>query len=203
MADQFSLFGDPRCAEPKVHLDPPESGRSCALFFAVQPEPEDAERISQRAAAQRKSLDLDEAHLVDAHRLHVSLHSLGSFKAVPDALLARALDVASRLQAAPFEVCFDQLLSYRNGRIKPLVLQSVAPVFALQAVHQQLGMALADAGLTFSRQFNAHMTLSRHPSLVPAQVLEPLHWTARRFVLIWSHMGLTRYELAGEWLLCG
>ncbi|MBP7453896.1 MAG: 2'-5' RNA ligase family protein [Ottowia sp.] len=202
MTDQFSLFTASPSPAAATALAPPAPGRSCDLFFALLPAPEDAHRISEQAAVLRESLGLDERAVVGAQRLHVSLHSLGSHGAVPDSELSSALAAASQLKSSPFDVCFDRVLTYGRGETKALVLDSTAPMTALHAFHRQLGMALADAGMPAKRTFTPHMTLSRHDAEVPAQALvAPLCWCARRLVLIWSHVGRTRYELAGEWPL--
>ena len=189
-------------------MTPPAPGKVCELFFALQPEAEDAERISAQAGALRRALNLGHGSLVSALRLHVSLYGLGSHETVPNGLLARALNAASRLEFPAFEVAFDQLQSFGRPHAsapakarQPLVLTSSVPQSALEELHLRLGMALADAGVSLDRRFSPHMTLSRHATLVPSQAIEPLRWTARRFVLIWSHVGLTRYEWAGEWPL--
>ncbi|MFD1709152.1 2'-5' RNA ligase family protein [Ottowia flava] len=186
-------------------MAPAAPGFRCELFFAVQPEQEDAERISAQAEAVRQALNLYGGSVVSAPRLHISLHGLGRYDAAPKELLARALDAAARVRLAPFEVAFDQLMSFGRPDAKtdayPLVLTESVPDPGLLALHQRLGMALADAGIPVELPFHPHMTLSRHGKHVPSQPQAPMRWTARRFVLIWSHLGKTRYERAGDWLL--
>ncbi len=183
----------------------PAPGHTCDLFFAVQPEPKDAERIGAQADAVRQALGLRGGAVIGPPRLHVSLRGLGSYDAPPEALLRCALAAAASVRLAPFEVTFDQLMSFgranRQVEARPLVWTNTHTAPDWQALHQRLGIALADAGVSIKPAFQPHMSLSWHKAWVQPQACEPLRWTARRFVLIWSHVKKTRYERAGEWPL--
>lgn len=202
MTDQMGLFGGGVPPVERTGMPtPPTQGGRCALFFALQPDSEDARHIHQRGVEVRRTLGLDAGQVLAADRLHVSLHGLGHFSSVPEEGIARARAVARALNAAPIEVVFDEILTYANGDRRPCVLVGGKSAPALKALHQALGMSLADAGLRVARDFHPHMTTAYVKAPLKPTAIDPLRWTGKRLCLIWSHVGYTRYEYVGEWLL--
>ena len=198
--NQADLFGDAAPApEPLERPDPPAPGQRCALFFALQPEPADAQRLTAQAEA---LLQGAAAHRLAPERLHLSLHDLGEHDHVPAHRIEQALRAGQSLRFAPIELAFDRLLTFGAGDRRPVVLDNAQPNQALRALHLQLGIALADAGVAVPRRtFAPHLTLWWGQEPVAPKDVVPQRWTARRLRLIWSHVGRTRYQHLGDWPL--
>ena len=197
---QDGLFGDAAPAPaPLERPEPPAPGHACALFFALQPEPEDAQRLTAQADALLQGAS---AYRVAPERLHVSLHGLGEHAHVPERLVEQALRAGQSLHFPPIDLAFDRLLSFGAGDRRPAVVDNARPNQALRDLHLQLGIALADAGVPVpQRTFAPHLSLWWSPvALVPTAVA-PTHWTARRLRLIWSHVGRKQYQRIGDWPL--
>ena len=140
MDEQPSLFGD---------LPPPREKRD-RLFFALFPDARTAERIV------RCALDLRSAHgmtapVQEAGRMHVTLHHIDDYDGLPPEIVESASGAAATLKAAPFDVTFDRVESFR-GSPRPLVLRGDgAP--ALKTFQQALGAAMAKALLRPDKTF--------------------------------------------------
>ncbi len=81
--------------------------RSLRLFFALPCPPPLAERIGRW----RDGRPLPGRQVATAN-LHLTLAFLGQ---VPSARLEALLDMAAAIEAAPFDLCLDRLLRWRNG----------------------------------------------------------------------------------------
>lgn len=81
--------------------------RSLRLFFALPCPPPLAERIGRW----RDSRPLSGRQVATAN-LHLTLAFLGP---VPSSRLVALLDMAAAIEAAPFDLCLDRLLRWRNG----------------------------------------------------------------------------------------
>jgi len=51
--------------------------------------------------------------------------------------------------------------------------------------------------------FNPHVTLFYGPKAIPTQPIERILFSVREFSLIYSELGLTRYDVIGSWPLRG
>lgn len=88
--------------------------------------------------------------------LHLTLAFLGQ---VPSARLEALLDMAAAIEAAPFDLCLDRLLRWRNGI---LLLAPSQPPGALLRLRRALRSGLAELELPVeTRLFSAHLTLAR------------------------------------------
>jgi 2'-5' RNA ligase len=167
-----------------------------ALFFAILPSPEDAARIAAMGALMDSRHAL-KATLVDAPRLHVTLHDLGEYAAVPQDKVALARAAASTLAAPSFDVVFDRAMSFAKGA---LVLCGNEGTAALAHFRQRLGEALADAGFKPARAFTPHMTLAyARRKLEQHATDEPVRWRAGALALIDSHVGEGVHEIRAQW----
>ncbi|WP_330163020.1 2'-5' RNA ligase family protein, partial [Xanthomonas translucens] len=93
-----------------------------SLFFAVLPDAATAQRMFALGERVRAAHGLRGPGL-PVERLHLTLHYLGEYAGMPPRLLQQAHAVGQALAAAPFELCFDRVLSFRGrGRARPLVL---------------------------------------------------------------------------------
>ncbi|WP_326534158.1 2'-5' RNA ligase family protein [Pseudorhodoferax sp.] len=197
---QDDLFGDAAPAPaPLERPDPPAPGGRCALFFALQPEAEDAQRLHALADTLLQGAPV---YQVAPERLHISLHGLGEHAQVPEHLVEQALRAGQALRFAPIDLAFDRLLSFGAGDRRPVVLDNVRPDPTLRDLYLQLGIALADTGVPVPRRtFAPHLSLWWDERPVAPQAVAPLRWTARRLRLIWSHVGGNRYQRLGDWPL--
>lgn len=170
-----------------------------SLFFAILPPPEVAEAVAALAA------QLDGAHalkakLTDPDRLHVTLHHLGDYAAVPRKALQAALDAAAAVPPPAFEIAFDEAMRFDKSRAFVLAGGEPGGTAALVAFRQRLGEALADVGFKPERGFTPHMTLAYTARKVAPQPVAPaVRWHADAFVLFESHVGEHIYELRGRW----
>jgi 2'-5' RNA ligase len=174
------------------------------VFFAVT-DAAGAESLHERAGQIDRRLGIG-GQLLEAGRLHVSLHAVGAYVGErPDADIARWCRVADAVHSAPFEVVFDQVATFGGGG-NPLVLKSSGESdrAGLLALHLALGMMLADAGQQIKpRSFTPHMTLSYRGRRIAETPIEPVRWRPRELVLIDSHVGAHRHDLLGCWPLRG
>lgn len=139
-------------------------------------------------------------------RLHVSLLMIdrefeGPLPRVKVALVERVL---ADVEWPRTELHFDQVATLPGPRSRqPLVLLSTRPQPSLSHLFEKLVTVLADAGVAQRGEYTflPHMTLLYDERVVEARPLEPLQWTATRFDLIHSHIGLSRYDHLASWPL--
>lgn len=170
------------------------------LFFAVLPDASARLRIEELTDRLRARYALTGRPL--AERVRVSLHGVGEFTSFPGDVAARAIDAASSVALAPFEISFERVMSF-SGKLGnlPLVLcgEGAAGFTALQ---RALGAALAKAGLR-SAHSDPHLTLLYDMKRIDEQPIEPIEWTVRQFVLVHSLLGQGVYKSLGRWPLRG
>jgi RNA 2',3'-cyclic 3'-phosphodiesterase len=204
MSDQLSLFGvdDARKpASPRKGPAPRKEMPKFRLFFGLFPGAAQAAPIAGLGARLRAMHGLKGGLLAD-ERLHVTSHDLGGYDVVPEELIAQAMTAAATVSERQFDVVFDQAMSFPTSGA--YVLCGSQGVAELVAFRQRLGVAMAEAGLVPKRDFKAHMTLLYDKrTTVALHAVEPLRWRATEFVLVKSHVGLTRHEALGRWPLVG
>jgi 2'-5' RNA ligase len=72
----------------------------------------------------------------------------------------------------------------------------------LLALHQALGIALADTGERIKRQrITPHMTLSYRGKRIAETAIEAVRWRLQELVLIDSHVGAHRHDVIDRWPL--
>jgi 2'-5' RNA ligase len=178
------------------------------VFLAIKPDADTATRIAQLVDQLRPVVGF-KGKALRPERLHVTLHHLGDFvQPPPEDLVARARQAADGLVRPPFDVAFDQLVSFHGRRDhRPFVLlgghggEGIAGLMAFQAA---LGEALQRAGLPVPHgHFKPHITLLYDRGGFAPKAVEPVTWTVREFVLIHSWLGKTRYDELGRWPLKG
>jgi 2'-5' RNA ligase len=193
MSSQMSLLGFDEEARPTDRL-----------FFALLPDAATAQRIATLAAELRQRLGL-QGRLIEAGRLHITLHHVGDHVGMPASVVEAAQRAGEALSSAPFDVCFERAESFAGRpRNRPFVLRGDEPgLAAVQSFQRQLGLAMARAGLGrwVAPQFTPHVTLLYDDQLVPAQPVEPIRWQAQDFVLMHSLLGQHRHEVLGRWRL--
>jgi 2'-5' RNA ligase len=187
---------------PVSSLPPRLAGATAihSLLFAVVPDSADATRLHAHARQVEAGLGLA-GRALEAARLHVTLHLVGEEgDEPPQAEIDRWCRAAASVRRAPFEVVFDRVSSF-GGDGHPLVFTSSDDT-ALLALHQALGIALADTGEPIRRRRAApHMTLSYRGKRVSETPIEPVRWRANQLVLVDSHLGDHVHDVRGRWLL--
>jgi len=168
------------------------------------PDPDTAARIAEMAGRLRSEMRV-EGKLLHTERLHITLHSLGDFAHIPEAVVARACAAAISIEVPPFDVTFDRVCSF-NGRPGhwSLVLTGSTGLDGLIDLRQELGDALRRVGLRVLRaRFTPHITLLYDERRFDPRAIGPITWTVREFILIHSWLGKTRYDVKGRWPLTG
>jgi 2'-5' RNA ligase len=170
-----------------------------SLFLAVSPDDGTAARICRLADTLRRARNLQGA-LTQSHRLHITLFFLGGWD---KRIVRMACAAAAEITTSPFEVSFDRTASFR-GRPgdHAFVLLGDNGLSQLMSFRQMLGAAMTRNGL---RQFakpdcTPHVTLLYDRRRIEEQPIEPVSWTVREFVLIYSnngHVHLARWPLRG------
>jgi len=166
------------------------------IFFAAVPDAATAARIHALAERLRADHKLDGTLILPEH-LHVTLFHLGDWITLPEEIVARAKDAAAQTTAAPFDVTFRKVESFRNRTgIFPFVLtdKDSLPWKPLRAA---LGAALKAAGLGgavhLDDEFKPHVTLLRDDTRLKAIAVDPISWMVSGFVLIHSLLGKTTH----------
>jgi 2'-5' RNA ligase len=168
------------------------------LFFAVFPQAQAASAIALHAATLAREQGLVGKRL-PAHRLHVTLHELGGYVELPTELVEVARQAGDAVQAPVFDVVFDRAMSFPGSG--DYVLRGGEGNAQLVAFRESLGVALVNVGLPVKRSFTPHMTVLYDHQTIAEHTIEPVHWTAKEFVLIKSHVGLSKHEPLGRWPL--
>jgi len=207
MLRQCSLFDEPPAGLGMAPLARPprlagEPGQVHSLFLAVLPEPEDAARLHAHARQVEEHLGFA-GRALDADRLHVTLHAFGAYAdEPPQAEIDRWCRAAAAVRLAPFDVVFDRVATF-GGRDHPCVFTSTEDA-GLVALHQALGIALANTGERIVRQRIApHMTLSWRGRRIAETAIEPVRWRVGQLALIDSFHGENVHEVLGRWELKG
>lgn len=175
------------------------------LFFAIFPDADTAVRIAKLAWRVREEHKL-KGRLLAAERLHVTLHHLGDHVDFPQDIVAAAREVGETIATEPFDLAFDCVGSFtgRPGN-RPLTLHGGDRLTALAAFQQWLGLAMKKGGLGRWAEwsFTPHVTLLYDSQKVDEQLVDPIGWTVREFVLVHSLLGETRHISLARWPLRG
>ena len=175
------------------------------LFFAILPAPAAAARIAQRAEGLRNQHGL-RGWRRPTELLHVTLNPVGAYCGLPSDVLSAAIEVGSSVEAAPFEVTFDRVSSFRGTDHHPLVLRCSYAIAELMTLQKILGAAMRSTGLGPGNRsgFTPHVTLLYDRQSVPESGIgEPITWMVRDFVLVHSLHGLSEHVHRARWPLRG
>ena len=167
------------------------------LYFALRPPDVEAQAIW--LVARDQCYRNGARRPLPAENLHISTNGIGQFPADVD----QVIQAGQAVRGSPFEVVFDRLLSFRNGRQYPVVLscdEGSAGVVRLRAAIaaelQRRGLP-ADTG-----PFTPHLTLWYGQAPLPTQMLpRPFCWTVTDFWLIRTVYGTGRQKPEGHWTL--
>jgi RNA 2',3'-cyclic 3'-phosphodiesterase len=186
-------------AQPKKEVPPSED----RVFFEVVPDADAKASIARLGRRVGADCRLG-AEPFDLDRLHVSLCFVGMHADVTDAVLARAHEAASTVRMRPFVVAFNCMTRFSKGSGKrPLVLIGDDGVGGLTALQHALGAAMQQTGFGRRRSpgYTPHITLMYGALPIGEQMIEPIRWTVRDFVLIRSVHGERRHIHLDRWPL--
>jgi 2'-5' RNA ligase len=173
------------------------------IFFAIRPTEAAADGLHRLAQRERLRRGMT-GWPTPPERLHTSLNGLGAHREPPRGLIARAIKACGTIPARPFVVSFNRLGSWGRGDgQRPFVLRGDEGVAGVYALHDAIHRLLAEAGLVHprARDFEPHLTLLRDRMVAAEEVVEPVSWPVREFVLLDSIHGEGRHEVLERWAL--
>ena len=174
------------------------------LFFMIEPDEVASGRIAALMDLLQRALNLP-GYQVAPDRFHISLHGLGSYTTTPPEMVARAKQVGAALASAPFDVTLDRVMSFQGHEKMPLVLTDAGGRTPLTTFHQEVGDAIADAGIgvPVRSAFRPHVTLMYPRAQILETDIDPITWTVRDLVLVKNLVGQGRHIHLGRWPLRG
>ena len=184
-------------------LDASPPTTASRLFFALFPDAATAAAIAALAVEMRTRHGL-RGKPVPTDKLHCTVNYLGTFPALPVELVGAAKVAAARVACDPVPVEFDTVASFDSRRrVYPLVLRGCdnGPLRTLQRA--LTGSLLATRAIATPEPYEPHVTLLRDRTLLPAEAVAPVRWTAGELVLVHSHVGLHRHEALARFPLDG
>jgi 2'-5' RNA ligase len=172
------------------------------LFFAIFPDPAAREAIVRVAdeVGARHGL---RGKGVAPDRLHVTLHHLGDFAGLPQAVLDAAERAATQLEEPCFDIVFDRVGSFAAREQKPCVLLAAQGDTPVQRFQRALGDRLIANGQSAAvkRSFIPHVTLRYNRILLPTEAVAVIGWNVRELFLVHSLIGKSEYRELGRWPL--
>jgi RNA 2',3'-cyclic 3'-phosphodiesterase len=174
------------------------------LFFSVFPDAKAAAKIGHLARHLRREHGL-KGPPISPLRLHCTLCSVDDRNAAWQSIVAKARDAAATIEAVPFRVSFNGVMSFSCKEHKyPLVLVGDEGVVGLMKLYSSLRNAMRKAGLRpKASSFTPHVTMLYDARRIGEQTVEPIFWTANEIVLVLSLTGKTKHHWLGRWQLRG
>lgn len=185
---------------PPGRAGPPDR----SLFLAVFPDVDTAGRIVASVDAFRRHHGL-QGRPIDARRLHVTLHFLGTHVGTPTERVETICGIAAAVRQAQFDIRFDRLRSFDRPGRRPVVLIGDGSVNAgLHSLHERLLHGLRAAGVAEEHprtHYTPHLTVAYDTAPVAPEPIEPVSWRADAFVLVESLRGRSIYRHIARWPL--
>jgi 2'-5' RNA ligase len=136
-------------------------------------------------------------------RLHITLHTIdGVVDTIPQAVVDAATAAAASVISPPLQITFDHVLSFADSQAFVLRCTPDSDA-AIARLRQSLALSLRRAGLRPKPSDTAHMTMLYDHHHIPPHAITPICWTATRFALILSHVGLGHHQWIAQWPLAG
>ena len=173
------------------------------LFFALWP---DTTMRAQIAAATDvlQQYPHQRGRWLKPHRYHLTLHFLGDFPRMPDALAARAHSIGTGATGSAFTLSLDRTGSFGNRSIPWWLGCSQTPA-EMSDLWNQLATAMRHCEVAYEAKLplTPHVTVLRDSDVtLPSMPIPPLIWQVDEFVLIHSCLGAqAQYRLLGRWPL--
>ena len=205
MRGQFDLPGFDSPKTP-FELDAPGmrgKPKSYTLFLAIFPPEDTAQQLDGVAARLAKQHGLATGQRVSSSRLHITLHEVAHFSAderirrdVVDAVIA----AGDRVVSPALHLIFDRAMSFRGSDAFVLRCDTSSDA-AVARLRQVLASELRRVSLRPKPSPTPHMTMLYDRKHISEHPIEPIQWTATRFALVVSHVGLTHHQWVREWPL--
>jgi RNA 2',3'-cyclic 3'-phosphodiesterase len=181
-------------------MQPPQrDGQSHVLFFAAVPPQAIREKFAEAWLSGGSGEDLRR------NTLHMTVQCLAETKSLDAGLVERARLAASALRVAPFELCFDRLMTFGGGTgNRALVLGTDGRNDRANDLAAALHESLHEAGFMLRKRKTIlpHVTLAYGVGFAETRHLaEPVRWTIRDITLIDSLQGQGRHIPLGNWPL--
>ena len=202
VAMQFSMDLEP--PRPKWPSPSREPGNN-SLFFAILPEPTIAAHIETLGGTLRGNHGLT-GRPISARRLLATLNPIANYFTLLDYDVTAAMEAASTITLAPFDIAFNRLQSFRGRESQPLVLRCADGLAAFAGLQKTLLAALKATGYEGKApaSYTPHITLLYDRKAIDETFLdEPIGWTVRDFALVYSVYGESRHMELGRWPLNG
>jgi 2'-5' RNA ligase len=206
MTEQLNLFAE-KPATLKLDITGTSAGapKEYSLFFAIYPALKDAQRIAHAIDGLRRTHGLVGKPL-SPDRLHISLQAVAKFQSeVPQHVVDAARAAAARVTCPSLLINFDRMSFHPNETKAACVFHCDRDSSArIAPLRTQLGESLRGVGLHPKSSSEPHMTMlyDKLPYPIEEQI-EPIEWTATRFVLVLSHVGASHHQWIDEWPLAG
>ena len=205
MPEQLSLLGFGATAAPFTPERMSDQGGKLlghTLFLAIVPQSEDAQRVAAAAA------DLSTQHglagtQLPPRRLHITLHAIAAYRktqTIPQLDVDAARAAAASVVCPPLPIVFDRALSFTESDAFVLRCNTSGDA-AVARLRQSLTLALRRVGLRHKPSSTPHMTLLYDKHHIAERPIEPICWTASRFALILSHVGVGHHQWIDQWPL--
>lgn len=174
--------------------------RRYTLLLAIFPKSEDAHRLARFATGLRDQHGLDGTAL-SPERLHITLHAVAGFiDVIPQDVVDAAIAASASVACPQIPITFDRALSFPDSDAFVLLCDPHSDR-ALTRLRQSLALALRRAGLDPQPSRTPHMSLLYDTRHITEHAIEPVCWTATRFALILSHVGVGHHQWIAQWTL--
>lgn len=136
-----------------------------------------------------------------ADRLHATLDILEDVAAFHRETVERLVEAAATVASDPFVIELDQV----NGGGGMVVARPRLKNAALHNLAARIAGARENAGIAPRNgyRFSPHVTLVYRELPPFNEVVTPVAWEVKEFVLVHSLLGQTRHIRLGSWPLCG
>jgi RNA 2',3'-cyclic 3'-phosphodiesterase len=169
------------------------------LFFAIFPDPAALAAIG-RIAARLNAEKVLRGRWTAPAKYHVTARFLGDH-ADPTAVIARAKAAAAQVRAAPFDIRFDRIVTFRGRHQWPCVVRCTSGSDrAVEALWRGLGAASSDVRGEAAGRFLPHLTIAYADRMLDAPItIEPVITGIKAFALVDSHDA--KHEVLARWPL--
>ena len=169
------------------------------LFFAIFPDPPALASIG-RVAARLQAEKVLRGRWMATAKYHVTARFLGDH-GDPAAVIARARAAAAQVRAAPFDITFDRIVTFRGRHQSPCVLRCTSESdAAIEALWRGLGGASSVTRAEAVGRFVPHLTIAYADRMLDAPIaIEPVVTRIESFALVDSHHA--QHEALARWPL--
>ncbi|CAI2935892.1 2'-5' RNA ligase family protein [Aminobacter niigataensis] len=195
-------FGTSLGSRPPVCRARQAKGASDRLMFRLHPGQPGAMAATVDATCRAHGLT---GKPCEADRLHVSLVGFDNGREIEEAAVQNVSAAAATVRAPAFDLAFDRIISFRSGKLKPLVLLCGESADLVVDLERRIVDALNGAGLGVRRRagFVPHCTVLYDNRLVPETRLDrPIIVPVTEFHLLHRKVGGWRRRV-GSWPLLG